>query len=272
MSGTAVAWLFCPADRPERFAKAAAAADIVILDLEDGVGPADRSAAREALVANPLDPARTVVRVNPIGTADHALDLAALEKTAYAQVMLAKTESATQAESLAPLTVFPLCETPLGVLKALEIAQASNVAGLMWGAEDLLAGLGGQSSRNADGAYHDVALFAKSTVLLACGAAGKLAIDSVYLNIKDPAGLADETAVAVQVGFGAKALIHPSHVEIVRSAYQPSTERVDWANRVLEAARNELGVFAFEGKMVDEPVLRQARAIRSRAAALSTGV
>ena len=65
-------WLFCPADRPERFEKAAAAADVVILDLEDGVAAKDREAARDALIGTPLDPARTVVRVNPVGTPDFA--------------------------------------------------------------------------------------------------------------------------------------------------------------------------------------------------------
>ena len=77
------AWLFCPADRPERYQKAAAAADIVILDLEDGCAAADRPAARQALVDVRLDPARTVVRVNQFGTADQQLDLEALKKTPY---------------------------------------------------------------------------------------------------------------------------------------------------------------------------------------------
>src|SRR5581483_12425296 len=82
------AWLFCPADRPERFEKAAAAADVVILDLEDGCAAADRAAARKALVDVALDPARTVVRVNPFGTDDQAKDLDALSRTSYDTVML----------------------------------------------------------------------------------------------------------------------------------------------------------------------------------------
>src|SRR3954471_13857222 len=90
------AWLFCPADRQERFEKAAAAADVVILDLEDGVAAKDREAARAALIETPLDPARTVVRVNPATTPDHALDIKALSRTDYTTVMLAKTESADQ--------------------------------------------------------------------------------------------------------------------------------------------------------------------------------
>ena len=72
LAHTGPAWLFCPADRPERFEKAAAAADVVILDLEDGVAAKDREAARTALIDTPLDPDRTVVRVNPRATPDHA--------------------------------------------------------------------------------------------------------------------------------------------------------------------------------------------------------
>jgi citrate lyase subunit beta / citryl-CoA lyase len=106
-------WLFCPADRPERFAKAAAAADVVILDLEDGVAARDRPAARAALRDTPLDPGRTVVRVNPVGTPDHADDLDVLRETDYTTVMLAKTETAEQVASLAPLDVVVLVETPL---------------------------------------------------------------------------------------------------------------------------------------------------------------
>src|ERR1051326_7136302 len=103
LTQTGPAWLFCPADRPERFEKAAAAADVVILDLEDGVAAKDRAAARKALVETPLDPNRTVVRVNPSGTADHQLDLEALAGTAYTTVMLAKTEEPQQVRDLSPL-------------------------------------------------------------------------------------------------------------------------------------------------------------------------
>src|SRR3954469_16736478 len=143
----AVAWLFCPADRPERFAKAAAAADVVILDLEDGVAAGDRAAARRALVDTPLDPRHTVVRINPAGTTDHRLDLTALGDTAYRRVMLAKAEHPDQAAALAPREVIALCETPRGVLNSVAIADTDAIVALMWGAEDLLAGLGGQSSR-----------------------------------------------------------------------------------------------------------------------------
>ena len=260
-----VAWLFCPADRPDRYQKAAERADVVILDLEDGVAPHDRPAARRALVANPLDPVRTVVRINAAGTADHALDLAALTATAYLTVMLAKCETAADVEQLAPMAVIALCETPRGVLNASAIAAAANVDALMWGAEDLLATIGGRSSRGPAGGYRDVARHARAGVLLAAAAAGVAAIDSVYLDIGDLDGLAAESADAAASGFAAKACIHPAQVDPVRRAFRPTADQVDWARRVLAASVGERGVFALDAAMVDEPVLRHARRILAAA-------
>jgi citrate lyase subunit beta/citryl-CoA lyase len=259
------AWLFCPADRPERFAKAAAAADVVILDLEDGVAAADRPAARTALHQTRLDPAHTVVRINPAGTDDQALDLDALAHTAYTTVMLAKTESAAQVTALGPREVIALIETPRGAVLATEIAAADNTVALMWGAEDLVAALGGGSSRHADGGYRDVARHVRSTALLAASAFGRIALDAVHLDIADLAGLEAEALDGAAVGFDATVCIHPSQVPVVRDAYRPADDQVGWARRVLAAAHTERGVFAFEGQMVDSPVLRHAEAILRRA-------
>lgn len=254
-------WLFCPADRPERFAKAAAAADVVILDLEDGVAARDRAAARAALLATRLDPTRTVVRVNPVGTPDHQHDLEALRSTEYTTVMLAKTESATQVAALAPLRVVVLVETPLGALAVTDIAGVDNVVAVMWGAEDLFAALGGTANRHPDGSYRDVAKHVRSQCLLAAKAYGRLALDSVYLDIGDLDGLRAEADDAVAVGFDAKVAIHPTQVAVIRSGYSPTDEQVRWARDVLEAARSERGVFQFDGQMVDMPVLRRAERI-----------
>lgn len=259
------AWLFCPADRPERFAKAAAIADVVILDLEDGVAPADKSAARAALIDTPLDPNATIVRINAVGTEDHALDIAALSKTEYPRVMLAKCESAEHVRSLAPRQVIVLVESPLGALAVVEASHIDNTIGVMWGAEDLVAGLGGNASRGEDGRYRAVAQHVRSTSLLAAKAHGRLALDSVYLDIKDLDGLRTETLDAVAVGFDVKVAIHPTQVAVIRQAYAPEEGELDWAQRVLAAAASERGVFAFEGKMVDSPVLRHAEQIVRRA-------
>src|SRR4051794_913891 len=142
--------LFCPADRPERYEKAADRADIVILDLEDAVAPADKQSAREALVANLLDPASTVVRVNSVGTEDHAKDLAAVARTSYTSIMLAKTEHADQLDALTDYKVIALVETALGLENVASIARHKAVTAVMWGAEDLIASMAGRSSRFAD--------------------------------------------------------------------------------------------------------------------------
>ncbi len=260
------ALLFCPADRPERYAKAAERADAVILDLEDAVAPDGRADARRALIEHPLDPARTIVRINPADTADFALDLAALERTDYRDVMLAKTSSPAQVERLGEFRVIALCETAAGIVAATEIAAARNVVALMWGAEDLVASLGGTSSRSPDGRYRDIARQARSMVLLAAGARDLAAIDTVHLNITDTAGLGIEAADAVASGFTATACIHPSQVAVIRAAYQPTNAEVDYALGLLEVAASERGVFQHDGRMIDGPVLRHAEAVLRRAA------
>jgi citrate lyase subunit beta/citryl-CoA lyase len=260
------ALLFCPADRPDRYAKALAAADAVILDLEDGVGAAGKDAGRAALVASDLDPARVVVRVNATGTAEHAADVAALRGTGYRQVMLPKSETRAQLEALGgDWRVVALCETPLGIVNAAEIAAAPSVIAVMWGAEDLIAAMRGRTSRRPAGGYRDVALHARSAVLLAAAAHGRPAIDAIYANITDLAGLAAEAEDAAASGFALKGCIHPSQVAVVRKAFQADEAQVAWARRVLEAARDagagDKGAIKVDGQMIDAPLIRQAEAI-----------
>jgi len=257
--------LFCPADRPERYDKAIERADAVILDLEDAVAADVKDAARTALVGHPLDPDRVIVRVNGFATDAFEADLAALRKTSYTRIMLPKTSGASELDALRGYEVIALCETAAGILAAPQIAASPHVVALMWGAEDLVASLGGTSSRREDGEYRDVARFARSTVLLAAAANDTAVIDSVYLDIPDVAGLAAEARDAAAVGFAATACIHPSQVAVIREAYAPTPAQVERARALLAAAAGEHGVFTFEGQMVDEPVLRHARNVLARA-------
>lgn len=268
------ALLFCPADRPERYQKAAERADAVILDLEDAVAPADKKRARGAILAQlgadsdtpELDPSRTIIRVNPAGTPDFGKDLHCLAHTPYKTVMLAKAENAAQLRALDGYRVIALCETAAGILNAPAIAAEPNVVGLMWGAEDLLASLGGTSSRADDGGYRAVALQARSAVLLAARAFGKEAIDSVYVNIPDLEGLAAESRDAVASGFGSKACIHPNQVAVVRDAYAPADSDIAAALELLDAAAAAgSGVFQFNGRMIDGPILKHAESTLRRA-------
>ena len=264
--------LFCPADRPDRYGKAAARADAVILDLEDAVLPADRPAARRALTEHPLDPATTIVRLNPAGTDDFRADLAALAATGYRTVMLAKTESAADVAAVGSgFRVIALCETARGVLAAPEIAAQPSTVALMWGAEDLVASLGGTASRDAEGNYRALAVHARASVLLAAGAHRVAAIDSVYLDIADLSGLAAEVQDAAASGFAATACIHPGQVDTIRAGYAPSDDEIAFATALLAAAENAAGVFRFDGRMIDEPVLRNARSVLRRSGAETPG-
>jgi len=254
------AYLFCPADRPDRYPKAQDRADFVIIDLEDAVAPADKVAAREALANNPIAPDNVIVRINALGTSQSLEDLDVLVSLKYRRIMVPKAEDAAAIGNLTGFEVIALCETARGVLAVPEIAAVPTVVGLMWGAEDLIVSLGGRSSRRDDGSYLDVVHHARSSVLIAAGAVGKSAIDSVYLAIDDESGLEVEARDAAVSGFTGKACVHPQQAAIVREAFNPSPEQVSWARRVIESA-TESGVSRVDGQMVDEPLLRQARNI-----------
>ena len=268
--GMGPALLFCPGDRPDRFQKAAERADAVILDLEDAVGAESKAEAREAVRAADLDPERTIVRVQDASAPGFDDDLAAVAASPFRTVMLAKAESTEQVDRVVAAVpgarVVVLCETARGVLAAEQLAAHDAVVGMMWGAEDLVASIGGTSSRGDGGAYRDVAMHARSRILLAAAAFGITAIDAIRADIQDLEGAHAEAVDAAASGFGAKAAIHPSHVEPYRRAFAPTDAELEQARRILDAARQNPGVFSFEGQMVDEPILRHARSVVARAA------
>ncbi|SHK45220.1 citrate lyase subunit beta / citryl-CoA lyase [Pseudonocardia thermophila] len=261
------AWLFCPGNRPDRFAKAAAAADAVILDLEDAVAPEDKDTARGAVLdaLAGLDPAAVLVRVNAADTEWHAADVAALSAHPDLVLMLPKAERPEDVAALAPHPVVALCETARGVLAAPEIAGAANCAGLMWGSEDLMADLGARWRRNLDGGYQPVLEEARVRILYAARAAGISPVDTVLIDIEDERTLEADSIAASGAGFFAKACIHPRQVDVVRAAFCPNAEEVEWARAVLAAAEGNDAVFRFRGRMVDAPVLAHAREILRRA-------
>lgn len=256
------ALLFCPGDRPDRYAKAAAAADAVVLDLEDAVAPEAKARARSEVagaVAEWGD--RAVVRVNALGTPWHEADVTAMRRAGVRQLMLPKAQRPEELERLDDFEVVALCESAAGVLNARALAGSPHCAALFWGGEDLIADLGGRASRDAHGRYHPVVEQARSTVLLAAGEAGRPAIDTVHIAIGDLEGVAQESVRAADSGFRAKACIHPSHVPAIRAGFAPTEEQTAWAREVLAAAEGEAGVFVFRGRMIDAPLLAHARAI-----------
>ncbi len=264
----ASAWLFCPADRPERYARALESAEVVIIDLEDAVAPAAKEMAREMLMeaSGKLDPSRIIVRVNASMSAQGAADIDLLRATHLRTVMLPKATDAEQVEELDGFDVVALCETALGIERAPNIARASNCIALTWGGQDLAVDLGAAAIRDDRGRMRPIATHARTVVRYAAAAAGIPAIDTVWIAIDDLEGLAAEAGTAAEQGFVGKMVIHPRHVDPVTEAFWPTSAQVEAAERIVAAAAAESGAVAFDGQMLDRPVVEQARLILKRAA------
>lgn len=248
--------LFVPADRPERFAKAAASgADAVILDLEDAVAPAAKPVARAALAAD-FTELPVIVRINATGTAWHEDDLAAVAALPVAGIMLPKAERIEDLARVAAIKpVIALVETVAGMSAASDLARSGHAARLAFGSVDYAADLGCAHVREALAAARAEVVFASRL--------GSLlpALDGVTTDVSDPERAADDARHAALLGFGGKLVIHPRQVEPVRQAFAPTEAELDWARRVLASGD---GVAVVDGTMVDEPVRIRARSILAR--------
>jgi len=275
--------LFSPGDQPALLRKAPlSGADVVVFDLEDAVAPERKSDAREAVRSVLADPSfdpdcEVCVRVNPVGVAADA-DLDAVldgdASDAVDAVMLPKTADADDVRTLdglvdehdRSLPVLALVETAAGVLHAEEIAAADPTDALVFGAEDLAADLG--ATRTEDGTE---VLYAREHAVLAASAADVDAVDTVYTDFEDTAGLREETAFAAELGYDGKMAIHPAQVDPINEAFTPDGDSVEWARKVLaakeEADAADAGVFRVEGEMVDAPLVAQAERVVERARA-----
>jgi (S)-citramalyl-CoA lyase len=260
-------WLFTPATRPERFAKASqVGADVAILDLEDAVAPGDKVRARtnalDYLAGNPSDGALHALRINGLDTRAGIADLDALLGSAAAPdfLVLPKTETAGHLEILDRLLtaagkatrLIGLIESARGLAEVEAIATATpRLVGLMLGAADMAADLG------ATVAWKPLLALVSGRLITACAVAGVMPVDSPFFDLHDEPGLKQEIAAAVALGFPAKAAIHPAQIDAINAALTPSAEAVERARKIL--AENIKGVGTVEGQMVDEAVARKAR-------------
>ncbi len=264
------AFLFVPADRPERHARAlATGAGGVIVDLEDAVAPERKVAARDGLetsfaALSAAQRGRLLVRVNAQGTPWHGDDCVKVGELArqglVAGVMLPKAERAEDlarlAEAVGPRGLLvPLIESAAGLAAVNELADAPQVLRLAFGNLDFQADLG-----LACGADEAELVPVRLALLLATRRAGLPSpIDGVTPDWRDAQRLAADTARARRGGFGAKLCIHPDQVAPVHAALGPSVDELAWARRVIEATRaSGGGVVSLDGRMVDAPVVRLA--------------
>lgn len=253
--------LFLPASNPRAILKARGlAADLVVLDLEDAVKPADKEEARVAAVAAADDgfPGPCAIRINS-GEPWHSADLAAVASSRADYVIVPMTpgpEAPREAARATGKPVLAMIETARGILAAAAIAP--ETAGLIAGTNDLAADLGLRPG--GDRAALATAL---QTILLAARAAGVAAFDGVHNRLDDPEGFAAQCAEGKSFGFDGKSLIHPSQIEPANRLFGPDEAEVEAAKRLLAAATG--GAERFEGEMIEPMHVEQARWVLARA-------
>lgn len=263
--------LFLPASNARAIEKARTLpCDVVILDLEDAVAPAQKDAARAAAIAavreGGFGARELVVRVNALDTAWGADDLAALRGAAVDATVLPKLEDVTTlARARDALgdgpALWAMIETCAGVLALRDLVGAAATSGLVAlvaGTNDLAREL-----RCRPGADRAPLLPALAQIVLAARAAGLVALDGVINTLDDQAAIAAECAQGRDYGFDGKTLIHPAQIAAANAVFGPSDEELA-AARVLAAAfdgREDEGAIRVDGRMVERLHLEEARRV-----------
>jgi len=268
-------WLFVPADSEKKIAKAIASdADAIIFDLEDSVSLENKQSARDLLKTLNRDGGpRWWVRINPLRTDHHKPDLEVFASSDFEGVVLPKAESGADVVELSHTTGhLPIhaivTETPASLFGLLSYHQPScPLAAMSWGAEDLSAALGASSKYDADGSLSFTYRLARSLCLAGAVAAGVQAVDGVFADFKDGAGLIAEARAAAREGFTGKLAIHPDQVAPINAAFTPTADEIAQAKKIITAfaADPSAGVLSVDGRMVDRPHLIQAKALLARA-------
>jgi citrate lyase beta subunit len=253
--------LFLPASNPRAIEKAReSAADLVILDLEDAVKAEDKDRARDAAVEAVVGewPMPVAIRINGVGTEFHGADLAAMLKLPPIPIVLPSVRTVDQLHGAASVIGRPLIvmiETANAVLDVRVIA--GQAAALIVGTNDLAADL------RLPGVDRTAMSGAIQSVVLAARGVGVPVFDGVYNRIDDLEGFAREAAESRALGFDGKSLIHPSQIAPCHDAFAPSDAEICRAERLVEAASG--GAERFEGEMVEEMHVEQARRLLARA-------
>jgi citrate lyase subunit beta/citryl-CoA lyase len=274
-------WMFVPGNSQKMIDKAlGSAADAIMLDLEDGVVPELKPAARpvvaQALQRLPLPraPAR-FVRVNGVHTPELTLDLEAVVVGGLEGITLPKAETAEEvrvvSEMLTKLErerglrqgavrLMLAVETAKGLFAAAALAAASpRVIGLMFGAEDFSTDVGLSTIRT--GMAREF-LYARSAIVYAAAASGVIPVDAVWADLKDIEGLRRDSEMARALGFLGKSMVHPSHIEVVNELFTPTAAEVDFSRGLMAAFEKAVGEgqgsISYAGKLVDRPIYARA--------------
>jgi (S)-citramalyl-CoA lyase len=265
-------WLFTPATKADRFARAAeAGADALIIDLEDAVAPSAKEEARATalryLATIPAGQLPCALRINSPDTRFGVEDLQGLLGSAAEPdyVVIPKCNSSALVGLAANLLreakktaqVIALIESAKAVAMLDQTASGeTKPAAFIFGAADMAADLGAETA-------WEPLLWVRSRTVHAAACAGIAAFDSPYFNIEDAAGLKHETKASASLGFHGKCAIHPAQIATINEVLTPSEQQVAQARQILVV--NRRGVGSVDGHMVDEAVARKARIVLERA-------
>lgn len=267
--------LYLPGNQPKLMLNAGIhKPDGLILDLEDSVSPAEkedtRYIVRNALCALDFRGAERMVRINQ---GDLGLkDLNFIVPHNVHLVLIPKVESADQVRAIdnrikeistacgrkEPVFLMPILESAGGILRAMEIAGASeNNVALAIGLEDYTADIGVQRTQKGD-----ESLFARGMLINAAKAAGLQAIDTVFSDVANEDGLRASVREAKSLGFDGKGCIHPRQIKPIHEEFAPSRDELKKAQEIVdayhEAEARGLGVVSLGSKMIDPPVVKRA--------------
>jgi citrate lyase subunit beta/citryl-CoA lyase len=268
--------LFAPANRPELAPKLArSGADGVVLDLEDAVPTGEKDAARAvvgdaaATIVGEPDCPLVFVRVNAVPTTWFAADVAAAAAAGVEGIVVPKLETVDELDVIIgarrnagrdDLAIVAGIESALGVERARVLLASGAVAAAYFGAEDYVADLGGVRTESST-----EVLYARSRVVLATRLAGITALDQVVVAYEDDDRFRADAAAGRALGFRGKLCIHPRQVPLANEVFGVSAEQAERARRIIdayeEARRRGAGVVSVDGQMVDEPMVRLARAV-----------
>lgn len=294
-------YLFVPGDSERKLHKSlSSGADCLLIDLEDSVSPSQKDIARQLtsdFVMEHAGKSRTattphiVVRVNPLSSGMTDDDLAAVIAARPDGILLPKSEHGADVQHLSTLMAVHeaaaaidegntdihalITESARGTLNAGTYDGVSRrLRTLSWGGEDLSADLGVETNRTDDGNYTDLFRYARTVTLLAAASAGLEAVDTVYVDFRNLAGLERECSAAVRDGFSGKMAIHPSQVEVINRIFTPTEAALQRARSIInlfEQAGDDVGVLSLDGQMIDRPHLKQAQRILNRARSAGIG-
>ncbi|WP_019960312.1 HpcH/HpaI aldolase/citrate lyase family protein [Woodsholea maritima] len=272
--------LYVPGDKPRALEKAPnLGADLLILDLEDAVGPGQKAPAREnariAAASWRASSSQTLLRVNAPDTAEFEADIALAAELGFDGIALPKVESVLALqEAHADLNtlgcsgpLWAVIETPLGIVNLKEICEIAgdvDLIGLIAGTNDLCAGL----DCLCDGDRGPIVAHLQALVLHA-RAFGLIALDGVYNNFRDQAGLIAQTQEGLRLGFEGKTLIHPDQIAGVHAALRPDAAALEAARALVTAFEDPAnvgkGAISHQGRMVEAMHYHQALRLIARA-------